>query len=112
MTQTKQDSIRSLERMLAREKSRLARIIISLLLIAMGLAYFVVTSYVFRDWSPAAVSEMYGDVRLCLFTPLVLYFKGLLFVGAGVFLLIRTLDRSREVMLTALLEVLRSNCKP
>lgn len=107
MIPTKQELIRRLEGMLKRERSRLWKVIMSFLLVAMGSAYFVITWYVYREWSPAAIAEMYGRFPTFLFTPLCLIFKGTLFVLCGLVMLLRALDKSREVMLTALLKILR-----
>jgi hypothetical protein len=109
MTLTKEQLICRLENMLQREQSRLWRVIISVLLLAIGLAYFLITWHVYGDESPAATSEMYTWVPMCFFTPLGLTIKAALFVLCGVTMLVNALDKSREVMLTALLETLRSN---
>jgi hypothetical protein len=107
MIPTKQELIRKLEGMLERERSRLPRIIMSFLLMAVGSAYFVVTWHVYREWSPAAIAEMYGRFPTFLFTPGCLIFKGILFLLCGLTMLLRALDKSRELMLTALLQILR-----
>lgn len=109
MTLTREQLIRRLEDMLQREQSRLWRVIMSFLLLAVGSAYFVIIWHVYGEGSPAATAEMYTRVPMCFFSPLALIFKGTLFVLCGLTMLVKTLDKSREVMLTALLEILRSN---
>ena len=100
--------ISELERMLERERTRLPRVIISILLIIVGFAYFALTWFVYSDMPSDAILYMYGDVVLCMFTPTFLNLMGTLFVGCGFGLLLKTLDKSREILISALLEILRS----